>query len=224
MIMSAGAEASNRPQEVTGAILAGGASRRMGRDKGTLELGGRPLALWVAQSLRPLVAELWLVTNFPDAHLSLGLPLITDLVPFQGPVGGLATALFYARTPWVLLASADAPFLRGELAAAMLAAAGRLSRPALVCRTAQGLEPFPGLYAVRLLPRVQEYLARERSFAGLLARLRPEVWQPEVWQQYDPPGLSFQNLNHPADLERWAGKITAGGRRKEPPPGQEKEG
>ena len=189
---------------VTGAILAGGDSRRFGRDKVTLELAGKPLALWVAEALGPVVTETWLITNRPLAHAALGLPMATDLMPFQGPVGGLATALFYARTPWVLLASADAPFLTAHLAFALAAAAGNLSRPALVCRSERGLEPLPGLYAVRLLSRVQEFLKQEKSFMALLERLRPEILGPEVWKTLDPEGASFENLNHPEDLVRLA--------------------
>jgi molybdopterin-guanine dinucleotide biosynthesis protein A len=192
---------------LTGAILAGGSSRRLGRDKATLKLGDKPLARWVAEALAPAVTELWLVTNHPQAHLTLGLPLVTDLVPFQGPLGGLATALFFARTPWVLLASVDAPFLTPDLAAALAGASGKISHPALVCRSERGLEPFPGLYAVRLLPRVQEFLAGDRSFIAFLERLRPQVWGPEVWGRFDPEGVSFLNLNQPEDLgrlEAWA--------------------
>jgi molybdopterin-guanine dinucleotide biosynthesis protein A len=202
MTILSGSDPGPSSPGVTGAILAGGESRRLGRDKVTLELGGRPLALWVAEALGPAVAELWLVTNHPQAHSALGLPLITDLVPFLGPVGGLATALFYARTPWVLLASADAPFLAPGLAAALAGAAGKLSRPALVCRTERGLEPFPGIYAVRLFSRVQDFLKEKRSFMGLLEGLRPLVWEPETWRAFDPEGTSFENVNQPEDLAR----------------------
>jgi molybdenum cofactor guanylyltransferase len=194
---------------VTGAILAGGSSRRLGRDKATLELGGKPLARWVAEALRPVVAELWLVTNHPQTHAALGLPLVTDLVPFLGPVGGLATALFYARTPWVLLTSADAPFLTPDLAAALAGAVGKLARPALVCRSERGLEPFPGLYAVRLWSRVQDFLKEGRSFMAFLEGLRPKIWGPEVWKKSDPEGASFLNLNQLEDLARleaWAAR------------------
>lgn len=203
-------ETSRPSAEVTGAILAGGSSRRLGgRDKVTLRLDGQPLARWVAGALGPAVAELWLVTNHPLAHLSLGLPLVTDLVPFLGPVGGLATALFYARTPWVLLASADAPFLNAELAAALAGAAGHLSRPALVCRSERGLEPFPGLYAVRLLPRVQDFLQQNQSFMAFLERVRPQVWEAETWRAFDPEGASFFNLNEPDDLARLEDRAAA---------------
>jgi len=174
----------------------------LGRDKVTLQLGGKPLARWVAEALMPVVADLWLVTNHPQEHAGLGLPMLTDLIPFQGPVGGLATALFFARTPWVLVAAADAPFLAPALAAALAGLAGKTSRPALVCRTARGLEPCPGLYAVRLFPRVQEFLREQRSFTAFLEKIRPQVWEPEVWGTFDPEAVSFLNINRPEDLTR----------------------
>ena len=208
MTISAGTDPGPPFPHVTGAILAGGSSRRLGRDKVTLEFGGKPLVRWVAEALGPAVAELWLVTNHPLNHLSMGLPLVTDLVPFQGPVGGLATALFYARTPWVLLTSADTPFLTPGLAAALAGAADKLTRPALVCRTDRGLEPFPGLYAVRLLSRAQDFLKEQKNFMGFLEGIRPLVWEPETWRAFDPEGKSFENINRPEDLSRLATWIT----------------
>jgi len=193
-----------RSGQLTGAILAGGASRRLGRDKVTLPLAGKPLALWVAEALAPVVADLWIVTNHPHQHLVLGLPLITDLLPSLGPVGGLATVLFWARTPWVLLTAADAPDLAPALLTALAAATGRTSRPALVCRTARGLEPFPGLYAARLFLPAWEFLQEQRSFRLFLERCRPEVWGPEIWGKFDPEGRSFLNLNRPEDLRALA--------------------
>jgi len=210
MTISAGTDPGRPFSHVTGAILAGGSSRRLGRDKATLKLGGKPLARWVAEALEPAVADLWLVTNHPQAHLSLGLPLVTDLVPFQGPVGGLAAALFYARTPWVLLTSADTPFLSPGLAVALAGAAGKLARPALVCRTERGLEPFPGLYVVRLFTRTQDFLKKRRSFMGFLEGIRPAVWEPEVWRAFDPEGASFENVNRPEDLTRLEAWVTRG--------------
>ena len=198
-----GTEAAAPAAGVTGAILAGGESRRLGRDKATLLLGGKPLAHWVAEALAPAVTELWLVTNHPQTHLALNLPLVTDLVPFQGPLGGLATALFYARSPWVLITSVDAPFLSPRLAAALAAAATKTTRPALVCRSQRNVEPFPGLYAVRLLSRLQDFFLQERrTFMAFLDPQRPEVWGPEIWRTFDPEGLSFENLNQPEDLAR----------------------
>jgi molybdopterin-guanine dinucleotide biosynthesis protein A len=187
---------------LTGAILAGGFSRRLGQDKAALQLGGKPLALWVHEALAPLVASSWLITNHPLAHQSFGLPLITDLQPFQGPAGGLYTALFWARTPWVLAAAVDNPFLAPALLAALAARAGQTSRPAVVCRSPRGLEPFPGVYAVRLLPALQNFLQTDRRPTRFLEICRPQVLSETEVLALDPEGRSFFNLNTPGDLQR----------------------
>jgi len=183
----------------TAAILAGGLSRRLGRDKAGLILGGRPLACRVAEALAPLARETWLITNHPALHLPLGLPLLTDLRPFQGPLGGLATAMFYAATPWVLLAAADAPFLQPVLVAAMLAQAGPRVR-AVGCCTSRGVAPLPSLYSVKLLGSLQEFLKTERKVGRFLELCRPQLLPPEEVARLDPEGLSFLNINTPEEL------------------------
>jgi molybdopterin-guanine dinucleotide biosynthesis protein A len=195
----AGADGATR---LTGAILAGGFSRRLGQDKAALLLGGKPLALRVYEALAPLAAACWLITNQPLAHQSLGLPLVTDLRPFLGPAGGLLTALFYARTPWVLAVAVDNPFLAPALLAELAARAGRTSRPAVVCRSPRGLEPFPGLYAVRLLPALQDFLQSDRRPTRFLEVCRPQIISEMEVMALDPEGRSFFNLNTSQDLQR----------------------
>jgi molybdopterin-guanine dinucleotide biosynthesis protein A len=127
---------------------------------------------------------------------------MTDLRPFQGPAGGLLTALFAARTPWVLAAAVDNPFLAPDLLAALAARARHTSHPAVVCRSPRGLEPFPGVYSVRLLPALQDFLLADRRPTRFLEACRPQVLsEPEVLA-LDPEGRSFFNLNTPQDLKR----------------------
>jgi molybdopterin-guanine dinucleotide biosynthesis protein A len=202
-MMAAGRHAGEKgAPRLSGAILAGGFSRRLGQDKAMLPLGGKPLALRVHEALAPLVSTAWLITNQPLAHLALGLPLVTDLRPFQGPAGGLLTALFYARTPWVLAAAVDNPFLVPALLAELAARAGRTSRPAVVCRSPRGLEPFPGLYSVRLLATLQDFLQTDRRLTRFLEVCRPLILPETQVQALDPEGHSFFNLNTPQDLHR----------------------
>lgn len=197
--------------QITGAILAGGMSRRLGQDKAGLRLAGKPLALWVAAALAPVVSELWLITNQPLDHLAYALPLVTDLKPFQGPAGGLVTALFYARTPWVLAAAVDNPFLAPSLLAALVNQVAKGARTAVVCQSQWGLEPFPGVYSVRLLPHLTEFLQSDRRPTRFLEVCRPQVLSAEEVARLDPEGRSFFNLNTLEDLERAAGWVAAEG-------------
>jgi molybdopterin-guanine dinucleotide biosynthesis protein A len=187
---------------LTGAILAGGFSRRLGQDKATLPLGGKPLALWVHEALAPLVSICWLITNQPLDHLNFGLPLVTDLRPFQGPAGGLLTAFFYARTPWVLAAAVDNPFLVPDLLAELAARAHRTSPGAVICHSPWGLEPFPGVYSVRLLPILADFLQADRRPTRFLEACRPQILSEKEVLALDPQALSFFNLNTPQDLNR----------------------
>jgi molybdopterin-guanine dinucleotide biosynthesis protein A len=189
-------------EALTGAILAGGFSRRLGQDKAMVPLGGTPLARRVHAALAPLITSCWLITNHPVAHASLGLPLMTDLRPFLGPAGGLMTALFAATTPWVLAAAVDNPFPAPALLQELAARARHTRRPAVVCRSPGGLEPFPGVYAVRLLAALEEFLSTDGSMRGFLHQCRPEIISEAEVAALDPGGRSFFNLNTPADRQQ----------------------
>jgi molybdopterin-guanine dinucleotide biosynthesis protein A len=189
--------------DVTGVILAGGQSRRLGRDKAGLLLGGKPLGLWVAEALAPLVDECLVVTNQPLLHFDLGLPLASDLIPGLGALGGIATGLFFATTPLVLAAPCDTPFVQTALLREMILRAQARKVEAVVCESERGLEPLPAVFHRRLLPRVEGLLtAGERRVRRILEESRTVRLSPADLQRLDPEGRSFFNLNTPMDLEQ----------------------
>ena len=81
------------PLAVTGLVLAGGASRRMGRDKAFLELDGRPLIGIVVERMAVVCAEVLLVAGDPRPYADLGVPLVQDRFPGVGVLGGLHAGL-----------------------------------------------------------------------------------------------------------------------------------
>ncbi|MFH1091104.1 MAG: molybdenum cofactor guanylyltransferase, partial [Pseudomonadota bacterium] len=105
------------PYEITGIILAGGESRRMGRSKAFLEIGGQPLVARVVSTMVKVCREVMIVTKNPLDYLDFDLKIVRDLVPGQGPLGGLATGLFYAHYDWALAVGCDLPFLQAALLA-----------------------------------------------------------------------------------------------------------
>ncbi len=186
---------------ITGAVLAGGRSRRLGRDKAILPLAGRPLARWVIEALSPWTADVWLSTNQPCAHVSLGYPCVIDLWPGRGALGGLLSVMLVAQGEWILLAACDTPLLQPALLQAMVRQGGRGGRDAVVCQSSRGLEPLPGLFHIRLQPRVQAQVqAGLLPLRTLLAACRTVILPPEEVQRHDPEERSFFNINTPADL------------------------
>ena len=98
------------------AIIAGGQSRRMGRDKAFVDLGGKALIQRVVERSADLgQSETILITNKPAQYAHLGLPMHRDILPDKGSLGGIYTALARANNPDVLVLACDMPFIRTEL-------------------------------------------------------------------------------------------------------------
>jgi molybdopterin-guanine dinucleotide biosynthesis protein A len=95
----------------TGAILAGGSSNRMGRDKASLVLEGESFLERTHTMLSAVLAEV-------TVHGGIAVPpdgvLIPDEVPGEGPVGGLLTAMQLAHGRPVFVTSVDTPMLTAE--------------------------------------------------------------------------------------------------------------
>ena len=103
-----------RPSEVSGYVLAGGKSSRMGRDKALLELVGKPLALHAVVKLRRVCMDVHLLSNRPE--LDTFAPLVPDLHEGCGPLGGVEAGLehmvrVYPERRWSLFMPVDMPFL-----------------------------------------------------------------------------------------------------------------
>ena len=182
------------------AVLAGGASRRMGRDKATMPVDGVELAATVLAAAARVAAPVVLVA--PEGHPArrLASRVVTD--PGQGPLAALAAALEALDATEVLVLAGDHPGLRVELLAHLVALAKR--GEAVACRRGPRLEPLVAVYR-----RVPALAAARRalpggSLTGLLADLRAVVVveEPE-WRALDPDGRSFVDLDDPADLAAW---------------------
>ncbi|MCS7050494.1 MAG: molybdenum cofactor guanylyltransferase, partial [Thermomicrobium sp.] len=103
------------------AILAGGQSRRMGRDKALLDFHGEPLLGRVLRRVRPLTDDLFIVASDRPAYLQFGVPVVPDRIPDAGPLGGIYSALLSARHEYCLVLSCDLPFVDPLLLQGLLA-------------------------------------------------------------------------------------------------------
>jgi molybdopterin-guanine dinucleotide biosynthesis protein A len=185
------------------AVLAGGASRRMGRDKATLAVGGVALAAGVLAAAAEVADPVVLVA--PEGHPArgLGARVVTD--PGEGPLAALAAALAALAADHVLVLAGDHPGLVVELLAQLVALAPR--GEAVACRRGPRLEPLVAVY--RRAPALAAARARlagpagGRSLLGLLADLDTVVVEEPGWRALDPAGRSFVDLDDPADLAAW---------------------
>jgi molybdopterin-guanine dinucleotide biosynthesis protein A len=159
---------SVRAREVTGVILAGGQSRRMGGgDKGLLELAGRPMLAHVIYRLRSQVGSIVVNANGdPGRFAAFGLPVAPDTIGgFVGPLAGVLAGMRWsaANAPearWVVTAAGDAPLLPGDLVARLVAAVeDRAGAAAIALAQSHGeLHPVIGLWPVALADDLEQQL------------------------------------------------------------------
>jgi len=99
---------------VTGIILAGGKSVRMGTDKGLLELCGKPLISYAIKVLSELCNTV-IISSSSNKYQRFGYQTVPDEFPGIGPLGGIYSALRHCKTEKTLVLSCDLPFVPKEL-------------------------------------------------------------------------------------------------------------
>lgn len=192
----------SRPKEVTGAILAGGVSRRMGQDKLPLKVGDATLLGRVHEVLASRCAEILIVGGGgyapPEARR------IPDLRSGrQGPLAGIEASLLAARYRAIFVAAGDMPFLTGDLVEYLL---GLLSDhvPAVVPYFGGRAHPLCAAYGREVQSAVSAALDRGVwSVRELLESLPGARYVgEEELRRCGDPNLLLTNVNSPEDLAR----------------------
>jgi molybdopterin-guanine dinucleotide biosynthesis protein A len=187
---------------VTGVIQAGGRSTRMGgQPKALMELGGRRIVERVLDAVAPAVDDLLLVTNTPDLYASLGVPMVADVYPDAGSLGGIYAGLKAAPGEAAFTVACDMPFLHPAVVRLVVARAGE--GDVVIPRVGGQLETLHACYAKSCLPHIEErILAGRLKIVGFFERVRViEIAEAEVARHRDP-AVAFMNVNTPEELER----------------------
>ncbi len=95
--------------KVTGIILAGGKSRRMGQDKALLQVNHQTLLRLTAQKIARVFHHKALVTGSEAKYQDLGWEIILDQYPGCGPLSGIQAALSQVKTPYIFVVACDMP-------------------------------------------------------------------------------------------------------------------
>ncbi len=188
---------------ISGIVLAGGQSRRLGRDKSLLEVEGQSLLVRTVQALSVLSDDLLVVTNDPARYQSMGLParLVADEEPGRGSLMGILSGLRTARYPYALVVACDMPFLSLPLLHYMVTLVE--GQDVVIPRLGEMLEPLHAIYGRSCLPFMAQLLDRGcRKVIAFFDQVRVRYVEEDEIQQLDPLHLSFVNVNTPADWER----------------------
>lgn len=182
-------------------VLAGGQSRRMGRDKALLSVGGRTLLEHQLDRLRALrPAELFVAARRAETYVSFGTSVLADRFPGQGPLAGIQRALEVMKAPLLLVLGVDLPAVEPEFLRYVLAAAS--PGQGVVPCDQDRIEPLVAVY-----PKEAESLARRRLESGQnhARAFVLECAQTGLVRLVQVPGKwasCFANWNRPEDMAR----------------------
>ncbi|QLG44633.1 molybdenum cofactor guanylyltransferase [Costertonia aggregata] len=103
-----------KKEHITGILLAGGKSSRMGTDKGLLNFQGKPFVQHIIDTLKPFVNTIIIVSD-NKGHDIFGVTRIPDIIKDSGPLAGLYSGLAYSKTDYNLVLSCDVPLLNQDV-------------------------------------------------------------------------------------------------------------
>lgn len=192
----------NRPPApaLSAVILAGGESRRMGRSKAWVQLGGKPLLGIAVETVRTLGVEEVFISGRPgEDYTAFGCPVLLDVEPGGGPLGGIERGLTACRAPLLLVLAVDLPRMTTDFLRALWNACG--PEIGAVPRLGERFEPLAAIYPRRCHPHAVQALAQSRRAV--------QDFVEACWRQgaVIPVRVAavdadcFANCNSPVDLE-----------------------
>lgn len=194
---------------LTGVILAGGASRRMGACKALLPWGSGTLIEHIVRTLRTVADDVVIVTKDPAPFAGQEARVVTDRLPWTHPAVGLMTGLRSATHDVVFVCACDMPWLAPAVIRHLWAVLG--DADAVVPRGPHGLEPLHAVYTRRCARRIeQQWRQGARTVRQLLATLAVRVITPQDLRALTGWERSCMNLNTPEDYDRIRRLVAAG--------------
>lgn len=178
-----------------GAVLAGGASRRMGRPKPMVELAGRPLISYPIAAIEAAGLEAIVVAK-PSSQLpGIGCRLVEERNRSRHPLIGVITALREAGGP-VVVVPCDMPFVTGSL----LSHLASIDSPLAICEAADRLHPLLGRFDPTLMDRLEVAYQRGDSVTQTVRALRPRIVGEDELRRFGSPEQLCANVNTEGDV------------------------
>jgi molybdopterin-guanine dinucleotide biosynthesis protein A len=191
---------------VTGVILAGGEARRMGgRDKGLIEIAGRPMVEYVIEALRPQVGALLINANRSrERYARFGYPVVADEFDgYNGPLAGMASCMRVAATDYIATLPCDSPHIPPDLVARLFLRLREEQADIGVAHNGERMQPVFSLIRRALLDSLQDYLdGGERKIDRWFERHATAV------VDFSDRPDTFINVNTPEDVAKMEATLT----------------
>lgn len=187
---------------IRGFVLAGGKSNRMGRDKALILFRKKPLLLRTAELLKPYVYKVTLIGP-PERYGNLGLSVLADKWPEQGPLAAVGTGLLTSNAEWNIFLACDLPLASCQFMELLIKRIRATHCDAVVPCTHDIWQPLAAAYHIRCRDLISRAIkAGRRSMVGLLDEVRVDAITLREMISAGLNGTELTNMNSPEDLKR----------------------
>lgn len=184
---------------MTGIILSGGKSLRMGENKAFIEIEGVPIIQRIYTLFKELFHEVIIVTNQIELFKKFDSKIYSDLLPDKGALGGLYTGLFFSNFHYSFCVACDMPFLNKSLVQYLIKRIG--DEDVIVPRTKDGLQPLHAIYSKNCLDPIKEIIEQGKfKIIDIYHRVQVNIIEEADFISLDPFRESFINVNTPKEL------------------------
>jgi molybdopterin-guanine dinucleotide biosynthesis protein A len=195
---------------ITGLILCGGKSSRMGRPKAFLPYAGTTFIEHQIELARQTFEDFFLVTNDPDAFSHFGVTIVEDVISGQGPLGGILSGLLACRTPQVFVVACDMPLVDGELIRKIHSES--VDCDACLLAHDHRVEPLFGIYARSCIKPIESFIASGRlKMQDLLCEISLKTVNVPEREGRDDRLPTYFNVNSPQDYSRLLDELALNG-------------
>ena len=186
--------------DITGIILAGGKSLRMGVNKSFLRLGNQTIIERITDLMNSLFKEVIIITNTPEEYEFLNRSLYKDIYIGYGPLGGIHSGLIYSKTEKNFVISCDVPRMTKEMIEYIVNF--QTHKPIVFCQAGGYHQPLVGIYKKKIIVEIEKFLSdntktADKSFHHFLKDVSAELIDPKDLPFYKDE--IFFNVNNPND-------------------------
>jgi molybdopterin-guanine dinucleotide biosynthesis protein A len=190
---------------ITGIVLAGGKSTRIGANKPQLKIGKSHLIDRVLDTLSQFTQSIIIVTTEDQTGMAKsatpGVRVVKDIYPGKGPLGGIYTGLMHAETSYSLVVGCDMPFLNSGLIRYLIDGASGYA--AIAPKIGWMIQPLHAIYSKSCVPSIEALIREDQlQIIKLFNLVNTRYVREKEIDQFDPDHLSFLNVNTEGDLQK----------------------
>jgi molybdopterin-guanine dinucleotide biosynthesis protein A len=184
---------------ITGIILSGGKSIRMGENKAFIEIEGMPIIKRIHSLFERIFEEVIIVTNEEELYRNFNAKIYNDLFKNGGVIGGLYTGLFFSMLPYSFCVASDMPLLKESVIEYLVRNVEDYD--VVVPRTKDGLQPLHAIYSKQCLEPIKIIIDQKKHrIIDLYKMVRTKIIDEFEFISLDPERESFVNINTPEEL------------------------